>query len=103
MKAFDLMLLAVVRDDGASYGLDICRKAEGRLGQAVNAGALYRSLRRLERHGLVSARWENRRMASPHRGSHRRYYFLTSEGGIKLAQHADVLDRLPMPLCEESV
>jgi DNA-binding PadR family transcriptional regulator len=52
---FELYVLAALaRLDGRSYGMAIVREIESRTGRLVAIGAVYATLSRLERKGLVS-------------------------------------------------
>src|SRR5262245_47760528 len=51
-----LVLFAVLQIDEA-YGTAIRREIEDRTGRSVSAGALYTTLDRLERRGLVTSTW----------------------------------------------
>ncbi|HUF46757.1 MAG TPA: helix-turn-helix transcriptional regulator [Vicinamibacterales bacterium] len=51
-----IVLLAVARLDATAYGMEIRREIETRSGRAVTIGAVYATLDRLERKGLVQSR-----------------------------------------------
>jgi DNA-binding PadR family transcriptional regulator len=59
---------------GHRYGLDMM-EATG-----LPSGAVYPALARLERRGLVEARWESDRVARREARPRRRYYRITAEG-----------------------
>ena len=86
----DLLILKTVAL-GPEHGWAIAR----RIGQLSNEvlqvrqGSLYPALHRLERRGLIRARWgtsENNRRA--------RFYELTGDGKSRVAQETDQWDRL---------
>ena len=75
------LLLLRTLEDGELHGLDIRRRIEEMTGDAlkVEEGALYPALHRLERDGLVQARWgvsDRKRRA--------KFYRLTSRGRKRL-------------------
>ncbi len=59
------------------YGLEIRDQAEA-VGQNVSLASLYTTMNRLEKAGLVRARWGETTEAR--RGARRRYYALTAPG-----------------------
>jgi DNA-binding PadR family transcriptional regulator len=78
-----LVLRAIA--DGRCYGFDIV-DATG-----FPTGTVYPALRRLERDGLVTSRWESEHAAHRHARPARRYYEITSAGRTTLA---GAIDRL---------
>ncbi|GED09948.1 PadR family transcriptional regulator [Cellulosimicrobium cellulans] len=75
-----LCVLAVVATHGPTYGYAITRSlAEAGLG-TVKGGTLYPLLQRLEDDGLVTASWHQ-----GDRGPSRRYYAVTDQGRVALA------------------
>lgn len=79
-----LQILAAIRD-GVAYGLDIVA------GTGMPSGTVYPTLGRLKRGGLVTARWEDQRVAEREGRPRRRYYELTAEGARALAEGASHL------------
>jgi DNA-binding PadR family transcriptional regulator len=77
-----LILAALER--GAAHGWDIWRSLEAASGGALELkeGSLYPALYRLERQGLIAARWEAATAARP--GPRRRVYRLTAKGRRRL-------------------
>lgn len=73
-----LRILGAVRD-GVSYGLDIVART------GMPSGTVYPTLGRLRKRGLVSARWEDQRLAERDGRPRRRYYELTPDGATALA------------------
>lgn len=75
-----LCVLAVVATHGPTYGYAITRSlAEAGLG-TVKGGTLYPLLQRLEDDGLVTTSWHQ-----GERGPSRRYYAVTDQGRVALA------------------
>jgi DNA-binding PadR family transcriptional regulator len=70
---------------GVRYGFDIC----DRTGQP--SGTVYPALSSLEGRGLVTSRWESAAVARTEARPRRRYYRITAEGRVVLA---DALRRL---------
>jgi DNA-binding PadR family transcriptional regulator len=79
-----LRILASIRD-GVSYGLDIVTAT------GMPSGTVYPTLGRLKKSGLVSARWEDQRVAEREGRPRRRYYELTADGARALAEGASHL------------
>ena len=79
----DLLVLRAVELEGASHGLGVLgaieRHSEG--GIEVEAGALYRSLHRLEARGLLSSEWR-----TSEKNRRAKYYSLTRAGEKELAR-----------------
>jgi DNA-binding PadR family transcriptional regulator len=69
-----IVLLAVARLAGESYGMAIRREIEARTGRAVSIGAVYATLDRLELKGLV-------RPGDAQSGGRARRFFTGSRGG----------------------
>ncbi|HEX4144047.1 MAG TPA: helix-turn-helix transcriptional regulator [Pirellulales bacterium] len=82
-----LILAALER--GTAHGWDIWRSLEAAGGGALalKEGSLYPALYRLERQGLVAARWETATVDRP--GPRRRVYRLTAKGRRRLAAARD--------------
>ena len=93
LKADVLMILLALRD-GERHGYAIMRDAAERSEGAVRlqAGALYRTLKRLVDDGLVAE--SDARPAPESDDERRRYYRLTSLGARVLAAELDRLARL---------
>lgn len=64
---------------GSRYGFDII-EATG-----LPSGTVYPTLGRMEKRGLLRARWEDRALADGEGRPRRRYYELTEQGGEALA------------------
>jgi DNA-binding PadR family transcriptional regulator len=77
-----LVLLAVMRLDDGAYGVSIQREIAECTGRAVTPGALYTTLDRMERKGLILPRIGE---PTPERGGRsKRYYVVTKVGRQKL-------------------
>jgi len=66
-------ILTVLLRHGELYGLQMRELIEQDFGRKVSFGSLYPTLRRLERGGLVTARWGDERLVE-RGGARRRYY-----------------------------
>ncbi len=75
-----LLLLAVVRLGEGAYGVTMRREIEDRTGRPVTLGAIYPTMDRLEKKGLVSSR-----MSEPtkERGGRSRRYFRIEPAGLE--------------------
>jgi DNA-binding PadR family transcriptional regulator len=77
-----LVLLALLRLDGHSYGVPVLDEIASRTGRAVSRPAVYIALRRLEAKGLVTSRLGE---ATAERGGRaKRYFTLTAIGHQQL-------------------
>lgn len=74
--------LLLLLHDGASYGYELRRELVARAGQ-LDPAVMYRSLRDMERNGLITSHW----MASQ-AGPRRRVYDITPAGRRELVQIA---------------
>jgi PadR family transcriptional regulator PadR len=87
-----LVLVALMRLDGEAYGMQVQRELAERLGRTVAVGAVYTTLDRLERKGLVASRMGE---PTPERGGRRRkHYRLGPAGKRALATSRHELDRM---------
>lgn len=77
-------LVLAILAEGESYGYAILKRvrevSDGEL--EWTDGMLYPLLHRLHRLGYVTTEWR-----TPHEGRRRRYYALTEEGRVALAEH----------------
>ena len=75
-------LVLAILAEGDSYGYGIIKRVTELSGGQLQwtDGMLYPVLHRLERHGLVAARWKESES-----GRRRKYYRLTKEGRTQLA------------------
>jgi PadR family transcriptional regulator PadR len=74
------LLLAIVHLGDGAYGVTIRREIERRTGYDVALGAIYTSLGRLERKGLVTSRFSD---PLPERGGRARRYFTLQPAGAR--------------------
>jgi PadR family transcriptional regulator PadR len=72
--------------DGPRYGFDIINAT------GLPSGTIYPMLRRLQRNGVVTSRWEDAADAHRRQRPQRKYYNLTTKGETALA---DALQRFP--------
>lgn len=77
-------LLLMLRD-GESYGYELRRELVARAGE-LDPAVMYRSLRDMERNGLITSRW-----MSSHSGPRRRVYDITTRGRGELERIADAI------------
>jgi PadR family transcriptional regulator PadR len=75
-----VMLLAVMRLDDDAYGVSIAREIEDISGRSVMLGAIYATLDRLERNGLVSSRVGQ---PTAERGGRAKKFFQLRPAGIR--------------------
>ncbi len=73
-----LVLLAILRVGDEAYGMSIREELERRTGREVSYGAVYTTLDRLERKGLVSHRMGE---STPERGGRARKHFRVEPAG----------------------
>jgi PadR family transcriptional regulator, regulatory protein PadR len=74
----ELVLLAVLGLDGSGYGVSIRDELEAETGETISLGAVYATLDRLERKGLVRSTVG---AASAERGGRRKRVFRVSAAG----------------------
>ena len=88
----ELVLLATATLAGQGYGVTIQEALEEETGQPVSVGAVYATLDRLERKGLVSSR---EGAATADRGGRRKRLFrVTAQGMRTLEETRQVRDQL---------
>ena len=75
-----VVLLAVLRQDNQGYGVSIRTEIEESVGREVTIGAVYATLNRLERKGLVRS---NEGEATPVRGGRAKKHFAVTRDGAK--------------------
>jgi len=85
------VVLFLLKCKGRSYGYELSSElAEHALTDAeIEAAALYRTLRQLEKNGFVRSEWD-----SGHSGPARRVYALTERGEVHLEEWVTVLDHM---------
>ncbi|HSG49903.1 MAG TPA: helix-turn-helix transcriptional regulator [Longimicrobiales bacterium] len=87
-----MVLLAVLQQGDAGYGMSIRREIEGRTGRDVTIGAVYATLDRLETKGLVRSM---EGASEPVRGGRaRRHFQATPEGVEALATARRMMERM---------
>ena len=84
-----LVLFAVLHCAPEAYGITIRQAIESRAGRSVSVGALYTTLDRLERRGLVKSSWGE--ATAVRGGKRKRYYELTPGGHDALARAWDAV------------
>lgn len=85
------VVLLLLREKGHSCGYDLCAELQDHAltDAEIDKGALYRTLRQLEKNGNVKSTWETGQA-----GPARRVYRLTREGEKHLEEWAAVLENL---------
>ena len=85
------VVLLLLKKKGHSYGYDLSGDLEQHAltDAAIERGALYRTLRQLEKNGNVASDWETDKG-----GPARRVYKLTTKGEEHLEEWATVLDHV---------
>lgn len=86
-----LQILASIRA-GDTYGLDLVTRT------GLPSGTIYPTLGRLKKSGLVTARWEDQRLADREGRPRRKYYEITGDGERALAAGADRIASLAASL-----
>ncbi len=87
-----MVLLAIMRLDQHAYGVSIRSEISSCTGRQIAPGALYTTLDRLERKGLVTSRTGD---PTPERGGRaKRYYAVTAEGRSLAREVQSALRRL---------
>ncbi len=87
-----VVLLAVMRLGPDAYGVTIRREIESCTGRSVSLGAIYPTLHRLERKGLVTS--QTGEPTAARGGRAKRHFSLEPRGVAALRQSRDVLDAL---------
>ena len=80
-----LVLLALIRLKGDAYGVTIRREIQGRTDRNVAIGAVYATLERLERKGLLTA---NVSEPEPIPGGRSKKYFRLTRTGAGALKHS---------------
>lgn len=81
----ELVLLAVARGGGNAYGMTVRREIQARSGRDVTIGAVYSTLDRLEKKGLVASSFGD---ADGHRGGRARRFFRMRPDGVEALRRA---------------
>jgi PadR family transcriptional regulator PadR len=83
LQHFELhVLLAILHEQGETYSVPLVLTLEQRTGRPVAQAAVFITLQRLERKGLVVSRLDE-----PDSGRARRYFSLTSDGLAAIEAH----------------
>jgi DNA-binding PadR family transcriptional regulator len=98
------VILAVWRLGEDAYGTTVCDELENRTGREVSPGAVYTTLVRLEKKGLLTSRMSD---PTPVRGGKaKRYFRITAAGRRGVEEARAVMDRLwdglPDPSADEA-
>jgi PadR family transcriptional regulator PadR len=80
-----LVLFGVLRLEDEAYGAAIRQEIHARSGRDVSINAVYTTLDRLERKGLLRS-WVGE--ATPQRGGRRRKFYAPRPAGLAAARHA---------------
>lgn len=83
-----LVLLALLRLEGESYGAAILAEIEERTARSSSSGALYVALRRMEKRGLLTSRFGD---PTPTRGGRAKRYFQVEPEAIRLLRESQQL------------
>ena len=87
-----LVLFAVLHRAPEAYGMTIRQTIESRAGRSVSVGALYTTLDRLERRGLLTSAWGE--ATAVRGGKRKRFYELTPVGHDALGRAWDAVRSL---------
>ena len=91
----ELVLLAALGLDGSGYGVSIRAELEAETGESISLGAVYATLDRLERKGLVRSTVGS---ATPERGGRRkRVYKVSATGTTALRAMQRIRSQLGAP------
>ena len=82
------ILSVLLRQPRDAYGATLQERIEELTGRDVSVGALYTTLDRLERKGLVSSSWGE---ATPERGGRRKRYYKIEGSGVEAVRRTDAL------------
>ncbi len=90
---FEIVVLAAISRVGEdSYGVRLCEEIKRRTGREVSVGAMYTTLYRLEKKGLLSSRTGT---STPTRGGRaKRYFRLEGEGRSALRTSLNTLAKM---------
>jgi PadR family transcriptional regulator PadR len=84
-----VVLLAILQLKGEAYGPDISSKLENDAGRPVSRGALYSTLDRLERKGLIE--WRIEASSADREGHQKRRFAVTEKGLVALRASRQML------------
>ena len=96
-----LVLLALVRLDGETYGVPILEEINARTGREVSRPSIYIALRRLEAKGLLKSRLGE---ATAERGGRAKRYFRLTKAGARQLQvsRAALVDHARLDTLQQS-
>lgn len=81
LTEFEFMVVAaILRVADGAYGVAIAEEITRRTGRDVSIGALYRTLKRLEKRGLLTSRMGE---ATPERGGRAKTYYEVRPPGVR--------------------
>lgn len=87
-----MLMLALIQLKDQAYGAKIRQLLDSEISRAVAIGAIYSTLERLEKKGMVSSRLGE---STPERGGRaKRYFSVTAEGEAALKRAKDAMDTL---------
>ena len=86
------ILLAIIRLGSEAYGRNILHEAQSSLDRRVSAGAVYTTLDRLEKRGLLRSRVEDG--TEVRGGRPRRFYTVAADGVAALNEVHDTFTRM---------
>lgn len=87
-----LILLSVLQKDNRSYGIEISETLENECQRKVSLGALYTTLTRMEKKGLVVSQLGQ--ASSQRGGKAKKYFSVTAEGKSAVKKSINALRRL---------
>ena len=87
-----MVLLAILHLGGDAYGVPIVEEIEARTGRSISRAAVYVTLRRLEKKGLLTS-WMGK-PTDERGGKPRRYVRLEPEGREQLLESRRTMDRM---------
>ena len=80
-----IVLLALIHLKDDAYGMTIRMEIDERIGRSVSIGAVYTTLERLEKKGLITSEMGE---ATPQRGGKAKKYFSITQAGKNKLQEA---------------
>lgn len=87
-----MLMLALIQLKDQAYGAKIRQLLDSEISRSVAIGAIYSTLERLEKKGMVSSRLGE---STPERGGRaKRYFSVTAEGEAALKRAKDAMDTL---------
>ena len=86
------VLLALLRQGDEGYSVPVIAELEARTGREIAPAAVYISLRRLEKKGLLTSQLRSARPEDG--GRQRRYYTITPQGLVRMAEAREALMKL---------